>query len=790
MRDDVHDHSPLATQKNFAPEIPRSRHYSVDSMNNGQPQPVPDETASASDGVLVRRFANCRDEAAFAELVARYRGLVFGVCGRVLQHRQDVEDAFQAAFLVLARDAAEIRSRDSIAAWLYGVAHRIALHARARKSRRRETTLKETEAMGLPNPFAELAQRSELQALDEELNLLPEKYREPLVLHYLLNRTAPQIAEELKLTQTAVEGRLKRGRDKLRKQLARRGIGLTAILPVLVLCQSSAEASLGSTLVDQTVQAGLSFTSAGHSHPLYSHEAANLAAKEIGTMTTTSAGTFTAVALSATAIIGLAVGIAGQVPAPGRDGTQDGGEIALGQHASQPDPATAIPAIHVGAVSAQRPRGAGAGAAGIGGEEGGLARGAGPAAKPPAKPAGVDDVLRRRLQILEQIAKVSRTRMRVGGGDVSLLLKAELKAEIDVLDAKLELARTPAERVAIRKDIVKHLRDLEAALKRVSAVGGVRAISPEEALRAEAARLQAEADLLREQAGLNRKRGVQMNMSSGGGIGAPGMGSMMAGVSPRGGTTFDLKSRPATELKILTELEKTTKVDFDIGVSLKDAFADIAENHGITIIPDKTPLDQAQIKLDELQTRFTLSGLTLSSVMKIILKEHGLDYVLKNEVLQITTVEAANKYHETRVYDVSNLNADAEALSTIITDNLGVWKDEGDPTGGTISAAKSVLVVKQSQRVHEEIVDLLQQLGRVPSLEIRGRFLGGKRSKSKPSAPKSKPAAPRGGFGGGIGGFGGGGAGVLVLPPGAVGGRGVGGGGGYIPGSRRTKTRR
>ena len=441
-------------------------------MNNGHPPTVPaDESTPTADAVLVRRFVNCKDENAFAELVARYRGLVYGVCQRVLRHRQDVEDAFQAAFLVLARDAAEIRSRESIAAWLYGVAHRIALNARAKKSRRRETTLlHETEIMGPPNPFTELAERSELQALDEELNQLPEKYREPLVLHYVMNRTAPQIAEELALSQSAVEGRLKRGRNRLRKQLARRGIGLTAILPVLQLCQSSVEASISETLVSQTVQAGLSYSSgthtpAGHSHPVTSNEAANLAAKEIGTMTTSSLGTFTVVALSATVVIGLAIGVAGQTPAPGQADTTGLTNATLDQDKSQQKKPPTIPVIRLAAAKT------------------------GAAGKPLAKPASLEDVLRKRLKILEQFVKLVRAVFRSGGADES----AVLKAEIDVLNAKLELARTPAERVTIRKEILNHVRKLEALVKQAFARG---AIDREGVFRSELRQLQAEAECL------------------------------------------------------------------------------------------------------------------------------------------------------------------------------------------------------------------------------------------------------------------------------------------------------
>src|SRR5262245_32641761 len=89
-----------------------------------------------SDGVLLERFADGRDEGAFAALVERHGPMVFGVCRRVLGHQQDAEDAFQATFLILARRAAALDRRGSVAAWLHTVAHRLALRVRADAARR------------------------------------------------------------------------------------------------------------------------------------------------------------------------------------------------------------------------------------------------------------------------------------------------------------------------------------------------------------------------------------------------------------------------------------------------------------------------------------------------------------------------------------------------------------------------------------------------------------------------------------------------------------------------------
>src|SRR5437016_2262593 len=92
--------------------------------------------AEASDAELLERFTARHEEAAFAGLLRRHGPMVWAVSRRVLPAVQDAEDIFQASFLLLARKAGSIRKRESVGSWLQGVAHRLALKAKAQRVRR------------------------------------------------------------------------------------------------------------------------------------------------------------------------------------------------------------------------------------------------------------------------------------------------------------------------------------------------------------------------------------------------------------------------------------------------------------------------------------------------------------------------------------------------------------------------------------------------------------------------------------------------------------------------------
>jgi RNA polymerase sigma factor (sigma-70 family) len=205
-----------------------------------------------SEWQLLERYLERRDESAFEALVTRHAPMVLGVCRRMLGHPADVEDAFQATFLVLVRRARQLGPRDAIGPWLHGVAVRVALRARARAARRRRH-----EPIALEFPAAapvEARPDPELgEVLDQELSRLPAKYRSPLVLCYLEGRTHEEAAQQLKWPLGTVKGRLARARDLMRSRLVRRGLSPTAGALAIFLTQD-ATAAVQHPLVEHTVR--------------------------------------------------------------------------------------------------------------------------------------------------------------------------------------------------------------------------------------------------------------------------------------------------------------------------------------------------------------------------------------------------------------------------------------------------------------------------------------------------------------------------------------------------------
>jgi RNA polymerase sigma factor (sigma-70 family) len=209
-----------------------------------------------SDSELVERFVAGRGEpaeAAFSALVHRHGAMVLGVCRRVLRNHDAAEDAFQATFLVLARKAAVIARREQLASWLYGVAHRAALDARARAARQKAKEKRLTPMVPVEPPDP-CAARELSSILDEELADLPERYRSAIVLCELEGVSRRDAAARLGVSEGTLSSRLARAKVRLKDRLTRRGLALSAGALAAALADEARAVTVPPVLIDTTTR--------------------------------------------------------------------------------------------------------------------------------------------------------------------------------------------------------------------------------------------------------------------------------------------------------------------------------------------------------------------------------------------------------------------------------------------------------------------------------------------------------------------------------------------------------
>jgi RNA polymerase sigma factor (sigma-70 family) len=213
------------------------------------------ETAARSDGELLGDFALTGNESAFSELVHRHGAMVRNVCRRVLSDYHEAEDVAQAVFLTLARKAGGLRRSPSVGGWLHRVAWCLAMDvrkARVRRNRREDAAMREMDnGEGTKADLA--AFRAEVDAALAEL---PDRYRRPLVLFHLEERSAEDSARVLGLNPITLRTRLNRARERLRRKLVRRGVAVGSIGALTTLLSAEAGAAvLPATFVSATAKA-------------------------------------------------------------------------------------------------------------------------------------------------------------------------------------------------------------------------------------------------------------------------------------------------------------------------------------------------------------------------------------------------------------------------------------------------------------------------------------------------------------------------------------------------------
>ena len=224
--------------------------------------------------------------------------------------------------------------------------------------------------------------------------------------------------------------------------------------------------------------------------------------------------------------------------------------------------------------------------------------------------------------------------------------------------------------------------------------------------------------------------------------------------------------------KIEAALKEPTQLEF-VKTPLTDVVDFLKEHHKIEIQLDKNALSDVGIGTDTPITK-NLSGVSLKSALRLMLRELGLTYFVKDDVLLITTPEQAESTLETRVYPVGDLvippeanmaapngsqpgpvpagaQADFDSLIDLITSTAKPtsWDEVGGP--GSIKALSTnlTITVSQTQEVHEEIETLLQQL-RQASRESGGPGLPMLRPRATSSGGRPNGGRVPPGMGGGM----------------------------------------
>jgi RNA polymerase sigma factor (sigma-70 family) len=588
------------------------------------------EATAVPDRELLSAFVFHRDARAFETIVRRHGPMVYGVVRRILRDPHACDDAFQATFLVLARSAGRIRRQQSLASWLHGVAHRIARRALCERYRRQEQAAAMEQIVANPD-LQDVEATYEQQLLDSELEALPRRYREPLVLHYLEGLSNRQVADRLGLTVTAVEGRLKRAKKELRLRMTRRGVELSAIIALLPAAYAAANPATLQSLIAVATKAGIAASAGTLATHLSTPQAAALAGKELALMTTTTKfAAVLAVSVAVVSIVGFQTGNA--------SGTGD-----IVSAANSPSIAALV------AVTGQAEEGApGAGA-------------------PRATGSG---------------------------------LPGAAAVEEQPLVPRVE------------------------------------------------------------------------------------------------GLSGDYRPRSKSVQRIQAALESETTIEFP-GNPLRDVMDYLRQMHDIPVVIDEQALSDQGISSDE-EVNLVISGVSLESAMNIILENVAgvpLDYIVKDEILRITTREQADQFLETRVYSVRDLEptftgtAVANAIRKSvqprswmhieIVPDAGEWPSDASMTGsagiaempamvggegdaglgqmeivpdsdgnGTIESLPGCLVITQTQRIHRQIADLLDQLRQHAASDLPGPvptypgLPGGQYTPSVQELPLGPNAAP------------------------------------------------
>lgn len=177
-----------------------------------------------TDQELLREFVMAGAERPFEELVRRHREMVLEVSRRVLHDAQWQQDVTQLVFMALSRRAPWLLEHTSLAGWLHRTALHVALRVRRSNLTRRRHEIESAKRRSPRIRPDELADPELTAELHRAIASLPDRFREPVVLHHLEGRTIEEGAFLMGCKVGTFASWLSRARRMLRESLGARGV--------------------------------------------------------------------------------------------------------------------------------------------------------------------------------------------------------------------------------------------------------------------------------------------------------------------------------------------------------------------------------------------------------------------------------------------------------------------------------------------------------------------------------------------------------------------------------------
>jgi RNA polymerase sigma-70 factor (ECF subfamily) len=176
---------------------------------------------TASDGELLSR-AHSGDEAAFAQLVDRYKDRLVNYLASLVRDRDRAEDLAQESFIRLYERGRGYRDQGQLQAYLFRIATNL-LRSQERRAARwnRVRTLLFSPGDGVapPGQEARLLREETNDRIRQAIATLPLHYRAPLVLHEIDGWRYKEICEALDCEEGTVKSRIHRARKLLERKL-------------------------------------------------------------------------------------------------------------------------------------------------------------------------------------------------------------------------------------------------------------------------------------------------------------------------------------------------------------------------------------------------------------------------------------------------------------------------------------------------------------------------------------------------------------------------------------------